>query len=409
MKKIIILFIMILSSVSYSQTPITDANFQTAINTCLSTNPVDGLCSNSEYGSMPDWDVSSVTDMQQAFLNKEDFNADISGWDVSNVENMSLMFYVASFFNQDITGWNTANVTDMQGMFYKAINFNQPIGSWNVNNVTDMESMFRDAELFNQPLNNWSVTNVESMSLMFKGALLFNQPLNNWDVSSVTKMETMFSSASSFNQDIGDWDVSSLTLMGAMFANNSSFNQDLSGWDVSNVESMYALFDGASSFNQNLSQWNIIKLNSAAFIFRNSGLSTNNYDAILNSWSQQNVQSGIEFGAEGITYCNGADARQSLIDTYGWTIADAGLDCSTASVDDQNQLDISIYPNPTSDMVYIDGNYTQLKAVVYDILGKQVINKPITNSIDISQLEKGVYILQLSDGATLTTQRIIKN
>ena len=82
--------------------------------------------------------------------------------------------------------------------------------------------------------------------------------------------------------------------------------------------------------------------------------------------------------------------------------------CPTASVDDQNQLDISIYPNPTSDMVYIDGNYSQLKVVVYDILGKQVKNKPITNSIDISQLEKGVYILQLSDGAKVTTKRIIK-
>ena len=67
MKKIIILFIMILSTVSYSQTAITDANFQTAINTCLSTNPEDGLCTNSEYGAMPDWDVSNVTDMSYAF------------------------------------------------------------------------------------------------------------------------------------------------------------------------------------------------------------------------------------------------------------------------------------------------------------------------------------------------------
>ena len=40
---------------------------------------------------------------------------------------------------------------------------------------------------------------------------------------------------------------------------------------------------------------------------------------------------------------------------------------------------------------------------------KQVMNKPFTNKIDISQLEKGVYILQLSDGQKLTTQRIIKN
>ena len=53
--------------VSTSATPITDANFQTAINTCLATNPVDGMCSDSEYGAMPDWDVSQVTNMSNAF------------------------------------------------------------------------------------------------------------------------------------------------------------------------------------------------------------------------------------------------------------------------------------------------------------------------------------------------------
>tara|TARA_B110000305_G_C18876880_1_gene375719 strand:+ start:204 stop:314 length:111 start_codon:yes stop_codon:yes gene_type:complete len=26
------------------------------------TNPVDGLCTNSPYGIMPDWDVSNVTE-----------------------------------------------------------------------------------------------------------------------------------------------------------------------------------------------------------------------------------------------------------------------------------------------------------------------------------------------------------
>ena len=83
MKKITLLFVMILSAVSYSQTPITDANFQTAINTCLSTNPVDGLCTNSEYGAMPDWDVSQVTRYEYCFYNKTDFNADISAWDVT--------------------------------------------------------------------------------------------------------------------------------------------------------------------------------------------------------------------------------------------------------------------------------------------------------------------------------------
>jgi hypothetical protein len=83
--------------------------------------------------------------------------------------------------------------------------------------------------------------------------------------------------------------------------------------------------------------------------------------------------------------------------------------CPTAGVDDQNQLDISIYPNPTSDIVYVEGNYTQLKVIIYNVLGKEILNKSITNSIDISHLDNGVYILQLSDGVKLTTQRIIKN
>ena len=197
-------------------TLITDANFQTAINTCLATNPVNGLCTDSEYGDMPDWDVSQVTDMSNAFSNKSDFNGDISSWNVSSVTNMSYMFYNASSFNQNIS--------------------------------------------------SWCVTNIAS------------EP-------------------SDFSTD------SSLT-------------------------------------ESNMPDWGT---------------------------------------------------------------------CPTASVDDQNQLDISIYPNPSSDIVYIDGNYSQLKVVVYDILGKQVIKESITNSIDISQLEKGVYIIQLSDGAKLTTQKILKN
>ncbi len=35
-----------------------------SIDICLSTNPVDGMCSVSEYGAMPSWNVSNVTNSQ---------------------------------------------------------------------------------------------------------------------------------------------------------------------------------------------------------------------------------------------------------------------------------------------------------------------------------------------------------
>jgi surface protein len=159
MKKItfIIYFISILG---YSQTAITNDNFEEAIETCLKTNPVDGLCSKSEYGAMPNWDVSKVTDMSGAFgyLSNENFNADISTWDVSNVTDMSTMF-AQSNFNQDLSSWNVSNVTNMSGMFASTV-FNQDISSWNVSKVTNMSYMFSNADVFNQDLSSWDISNV---------------------------------------------------------------------------------------------------------------------------------------------------------------------------------------------------------------------------------------------------------
>jgi len=296
-------------------TPITDTNFQDAINTCLTTNPEDGMCTDSEYGSMSDWDVSNVTVMDGAFFNRADFNVDISAWDVSNV-------------------------TDMNNMFFDAYVFNQPLNDWNTSSVTDMGYMFNGATSFNQPIGDWVVSSVTNMDYMFAGTSAFNQPIGDWVVSSVTNMDYMFAYAIDFNQDIGEWDTSSVTDMNSMFYYASIFNQNLSNWCVTNIDSEPSDFSIDSSLTEdNMPVWGT---------------------------------------------------------------------CPTASVDDQNQLDISIYPNPSSDTVYIDGNYSQLKAVVYDIVGKQVIKESITNTIDISQLEKGVYILQLSDGVKLTTKRIIK-
>ena len=162
-------------------TQITDSNFHSAIETCLGTNPVDGLCSSSEYGSMPDWDVSLVTDMNgwngtslQGFVGKTTFNGDIGSWNTAQVTNMNVMFYQASAFNQDIGRWNTAQVTSMESMFHSASAFNQDIGSWNTEKVTDMLAMFLYASAFNQDISSWTGTAATTaQNSMFSGATAF--------------------------------------------------------------------------------------------------------------------------------------------------------------------------------------------------------------------------------------------
>ncbi len=199
------------------------------------------------------WDVSSVISMSNMFAGAIQFNQDISYWDVSSVTNMYFMFYQTEQFQQDIGKWDVSSVTDMTAMFQFS-NFNQDIGDWDVSSVSSMENMFKQAIRFDVDIGKWDVRNVTNMSNMFHTARRFNQDIANWDVSSVTNMQSMFYYAERFNKDIGKWDVSSVTDMTAMFQ-FSNFNQDIGDWDVSSVNDMQYMFDNARNFNQDLTGW----------------------------------------------------------------------------------------------------------------------------------------------------------
>ena len=49
-----------------------------------------------------------------------------------------------------------------------------------------------------------------------------------------------------------------------------------------------------------------------------------------------------------------------------------------------------------------------LEAVVFDLLGKELIRENITGRLDISSLESGTYILNLTDGTNTSIHKIIK-
>ena len=194
-------------------------------------------------------------------------------------------------------------VSSMSSMFRKASSFNGGIGNWDVSNVTDMSQMFNRAASFDQAIGNWDVSNVTTFSFMFDEATSFNQAIGNWDVSNVTTFSFMFDEATSFNQDIGDWNISSATSLLAMFRNAESFNQDISDWNISGIIFMSNMFD-------------------------NSGLSIENYDQILIGWACQMVQTGVNLGVVGLSYCEGEMARNQLISNSNWNISGDNKGCA---------------------------------------------------------------------------------
>ena len=55
------------------------------------------------------------------------------------------------------------------------------------------------------------------------------------------------------------------------------------------------------------------------------------------------------------------------------------------------------------------GSYAPICLItLYDFLGKELIRENVTDKLDISSLEKGTYILNLTDGINTSTHKIIK-
>ena len=275
-------------------------------------------------------------------------NQPIGNWDTSSVTTMWYMFSQASDFNQNINtkvvnegqpdqyvAWDVSNVTDMSAIFASANSFNQPIGNWDISGLTS-GGVFFAAPAFNQDVSTkvvnegqpneyvaWDISQLTNLSSMFRRAYSFNQPLDSWDTSQVTGMSSMFNEASAFNQDISSWDTSSVTNMMTMFNEASSFNQPIGSWDTSSVTDMWRMFREAHSFNQDISSWNVESVANFSDFLLNAQLSTENYDALLVSWSQQNVNPDLSFHGGGSTYC-ATGARDALATNYNWSITDGG-------------------------------------------------------------------------------------
>jgi len=79
------------------------------------------------------------------------------------------------------------------------------------------------------------------------------------------------------------------------------------------------------------------------------------------------------------------------------------------SIDYDLLENITLYPNPSTDFVYINGTDKELVAIVIDLLGRQVLREYVTEKLDISCLDKGTYIINLRDGVNTSSHKIIKN
>ncbi len=82
----------------------------------------------------------------------------------------------------------------------------------------------------------------------------------------------------------------------------------------------------------------------------------------------------------------------------------------TLSVNQFNANSFSLYPNPTSTgfVTIASTNTDVINVAVYDILGKQVKNETLTNNtLDVSNLNTGIYIMKISQNNASVTKKLV--
>lgn len=94
-----------------------------------------------------------------------------------------------------------------------------------------------------------------------------------------------------------------------------------------------------------------------------------------------------------------------------WNFFNAHTLCNTTlGIDEHtNQLQMKIYPNPTSTFLYLQvlnaDNYT---LDIRNYLGQLILKASNQNQIDISQLTNGIYFITIQQGQRTTTTKFIK-
>jgi len=72
-----------------------------------------------------------------------------------------------------------------------------------------------------------------------------------------------------------------------------------------------------------------------------------------------------------------------------------------------SQSNIKIYPNPVSDILYFDTPQEINKVILFDMLGRKIIEQNNIRNVSVSGLQKGSYFLKLFFDKGVQTEKII--
>jgi len=273
-----------------------------------------------------------------------------------------------------------------------------------------------------------------------------------------------------FNQDISKWNTSNVTNMAGMFKDNKAFNQNLGSWDLSSVDSVqnqslqYMLSGcgmSTANYDATLIGWAANPKTPKNVILGSSGLSycaaLNDRNTILVGEKKWKITSDFPLSNSLLTYhFDGINLSADVpvgtnFSNATWTIdgekepslngllsfkppkngvyeltliGKSGCESkmkttvvlAILSTDGENTLTLAVYPNPTTNRLFVSFGATpktSVSAVMTDNLGRKMLDieeNVIDDKLEISteRLPTGIYFLTIRFDGTEKTIKIVK-
>ena len=282
-----------------------------------------------------------------------------------------------------------------------------------------MYEMFNFCADFNQDISNWNLENVTNVIHMFRGATSFDQNIGNWNLNPENIVDTdvfpgliyggglyqMFSNGSGLSTE--NYDSTLIGFLNFVQENNISI-----GLNFYAGTSQYC---HAASTRNHLEElgWNIFDEG-----FSNCGIlgctdpNADNFnpDATIDDGS---CITPLSYTCEDNGVAKNCSTLYDSYDGEFTTFEECEANCNASSIF-ENNLNIKIFPNPSSNIFNIEVNIKNIgEILVTNVLGEQIHSESIQSNgkyntqINLSEFSRSIYNLTIKTLNGISNHKLI--
>lgn len=239
--------------------------------------------------------------------------------------------------------------------------------------------------LGNVVIQNGNITNLDGLSQItyIGGSLIIN---NN------TNLATLSQQNNDESQHVITFGLNNLTSISnnLVITNNANLTQ-INGFSSLNFVGGFIQIENNNSLVDISSLQNI---NSTSFddliITNNNSLSVCEIESFCNYLSIPTNTATISNNATG---CNSRTEIE--------------IACENLNNEEHNTISVTLYPNPTKGVLYING-VSEGKVIIYDTIGRFIKEQSLTTEINLSNLNNGLYYILIEHESGTSVKSILK-